>query len=365
MEVVDILTELLKFKSITPDDDGAMNYIDMFMDGFDAEFLEINGVKNLILTKKFGDGAHLCFAGHIDVVPAGVGWESDPFEPIQKDGYIYARGSQDMKSGVAAFLCACKDASDFKGTLSIILTSDEEGDGIYGTLEALKFLEQKGSLPDFAVVAEPTCTAKFGDAIKVGRRGSINGVINIKGTQGHAAYPEKCVNPAHQLASVFSDFAGYNLDSGSKYFKESKIVITDIRGGMEVTNVTPANVKIMFNVRNSDLSDYEDVKRYTEYVFHGFDYELSLKQGSKPFLTDENSKIVSLMRQSIEKISGVSPELSTSGGTSDARYFAQFGVPVVEFGVINDRIHAINERVCIKEVEDLYLVFKELIENFY
>ncbi|MFW5619355.1 MAG: M20/M25/M40 family metallo-hydrolase, partial [Campylobacter hyointestinalis] len=155
MEIIKIFKKNLKLKNITPDDDGAMNYIDMFMDDFSAEFVEVSGVKNLILTKKFGSGAHLCFAGHIDVVPAGEGWDSDPFEPELKDGFIYARGAQDMKSGVAAFLCACKDATKFDGTLSVILTSDEEGDGVFGTFEALKYLKEKDRLPDFAIVAEP------------------------------------------------------------------------------------------------------------------------------------------------------------------------------------------------------------------
>lgn len=364
MEVIEVLQELLRFKSITPDDDGAMNYIDMFMDDFSAEFVEASGVKNLILTKKFGSGAHLCFAGHIDVVPAGEGWDSDPFEPELKDGFIYARGAQDMKSGVAAFLCACKDTTKFDGTLSVILTSDEEGDAIFGTLEALKYLKQKDRLPDFAIVAEPTCEKIMGDSLKVGRRGSINGVVVVKGVQGHVAYPQKCINPAHQVASVLADFAGFNLDSGSKYFEESKIVITDIRGGMEVTNVTPGSIKIMFNVRNSDQTSYEDVKKYTEHIFHGFDFALNLKQSSKPFLTDENSKIVTSLSDSIYKICGIKPALSTAGGTSDARYFAAFGIPVVEFGVINDRIHAANERVSVDEVQRLYEVFSNLIQTF-
>lgn len=363
MEVTEILNELLKFKSITPNDDGALNYVDMLMDGFEAKFIEKEGVKNLLLTKRFGDGIHLCFAGHIDVVPPGDGWESDPFEPEQKGEFIYARGAQDMKSGVAAFLCACKDCSEFNGTLSMLLTSDEEGDGIYGTREVLEYMHQNAILPDFAVVAEPTCAKEFADTIKIGRRGSINGKVVIKGVQGHVAYPQKCVNPVHQLASIFSEFAGYELDSGSKYFSGSKIIITDIRGGMEVVNVTPSEVKIMFNVRNSDLTNYDDVKNYCEHIFNGLDYELNLKQNSKPFLTDVNSQIVQAMKKSVEKICSISPEFNTSGGTSDARFFAAYGVPVVEFGVLNDRIHAANERVKISEVEKLYEIFTDLILN--
>lgn len=364
MEVVKLLKELLKFRSITPDDDGAMNYITLLMSEFDAKLLDINGVKNLILSKKFGDGVNLCFAGHIDVVPPGDGWSSDPFEPEQKDGYIYARGTQDMKSGVAAILQACKDAREFDGSLTIILTSDEEGDGIYGTKEALKYLQDNNSLPDFAIVAEPTSTNKIGDMIKIGRRGSINGVIKVKGIQGHAAYPSKCINPIHQISQILPKFAGYDMDAGSRYFDPSKIVITDIRGGMEVCNVTPSELKIMFNIRNSDLTSYEDVKQYCKHIFNGLNYELTLKEGSKPFLTDANSKIVTNLIDSINRICWVRPELSTTGGTSDARYFAAFGVPVVEFGVVNDRIHAVDERVSIDEVEKLYEVFSDLIRYF-
>ncbi|WP_279062110.1 succinyl-diaminopimelate desuccinylase [Campylobacter lanienae] len=364
MEVIELLKELLKFRSITPDDDGAMNYITLLMSEFDAKLLDINGVKNLILSKKFGDGLNLCFAGHIDVVPPGDGWSSDPFEPEQRDGYIYARGAQDMKSGVAAILQACKDAREFDGSLTIILTSDEEGDGIYGTKEALKYLQDNNSLPDFAIVAEPTSTNKIGDMIKIGRRGSINGVIKVNGIQGHAAYPSKCINPIHQASAVLVNFAGYDMDAGSRYFDPSKIVITDIRGGMEVCNVTPSELKIMFNIRNSDLTSYEDVKQYCEHIFNGLDYELTLKESSKPFLTDANSKIITNLIDSINRICGVAPELSTTGGTSDARYFAAFGVPVVEFGVVNDRIHAVDERVSIDEVAKLYEVFSDLIRYF-
>ena len=364
MEVIEVLKELLKFESITPNDDGALNYIDILMDGFEAKFIEKEGVRNLLLSKRFGEGAHLCFAGHIDVVKPGLGWDSDPFEPLDLGEFIQARGAQDMKSGVSAFLCACKDCGEFKGRLSIILTSDEEGDGIYGTKEVLKYMSEKGILPEFVVVAEPTCVGEFGDCIKIGRRGSINGKIKIKGVQGHVAYPQKCVNPVHLISNVLPRFAGYDLDGGSEHFSASKIVITDIRGGIEASNVTPADVSIMFNVRNSDLTTYEDVKSYCESVFSGLDYELELKQSSKPFLTDQSSKIATSLRDSVQKISGVLAEFSTSGGTSDARFFAEYKIPVVEFGVRNDTIHAANEKVSVRDVRALYEVFCDLIANF-
>ena len=361
--VVGFLKELLSFRSITPDDAGSLEFIAKFLPDFEAKFIEKNGTKNLILSKIYGDGEHLAFAGHVDVVPPGDGWDSEPFTPLEKDGYIYARGAQDMKSGVAAFVCAAKEAK-FEGKLSLILTSDEEGDGTFGTPLALEYLREIRDLPKFCVVAEPTCDKKFGDSIKVGRRGSINGKIVIKGVQGHVAYPEKCVNPVNLIAPLLSKIADHDMDGGSEFFSPSKIVVTDIRGGMQVCNVTPSELSIMFNIRNSNLTDANDVESYLRSVLDGLSYELSVKQSSKRFLTNKDSKIVRNLMASVTKITGVTPLLNTKGGTSDARHFAEFGVDAIEFGVINDRIHAKNERVSISEVNKLYEVFKDLIENF-
>ncbi|ENE8347586.1 succinyl-diaminopimelate desuccinylase [Campylobacter upsaliensis] len=365
MNAKELLIELLKFKSITPNDDGALNFIALELEDFEAFFIEKEGVKNLLLTKKFNDeGEHLAFGGHIDVVPAGEGWENEPFNPVEKDGFIYARGSQDMKSGIAAFVSAVKNAN-FKGSrLSLLLTSDEEGEAKYGTLELLKFMEEKNMLPGYAIVAEPTCVKSFGDSIKIGRRGSINGKLLIRGKQGHAAYPEKAINPIHEFAPVLKFLAGFDLDPGSAEFAPSKIVLTDIRAGLGVSNVTPNDLRLMLNVRNSNDTSVEDVRNYIEKLCHGLNYELVLTQSSKPFLTDSNSKIVQKLNQSVQKISKVVPELNTKGGTSDARFFAEFGVSVAEFGVRNDTIHAVNERVSVEDFEKLCLVFKDLVENF-
>ncbi|HEC1538722.1 TPA: succinyl-diaminopimelate desuccinylase [Campylobacter upsaliensis] len=365
MNAKELLIELLKFKSITPNDDGSLNFIALELEDFEAFFIEKEGVKNLLLTKKFNDeGEHLAFGGHIDVVPAGEGWENEPFNPVEKDGFIYARGSQDMKSGVAAFVSAVKNAN-FKGSrLSLLLTSDEEGEAKYGTLELLKFMEEKNMLPSYAIVAEPTCVKSFGDSIKIGRRGSINGKLLIRGKQGHAAYPEKAINPIHEFAPVLKFLAGFDLDPGSAEFAPSKIVLTDIRAGLGVSNVTPNDLRLMLNVRNSNDTSVEDVRNYIEKLCHGLNYELVLTQSSKPFLTDSNSKIVQKLNQSVQKISKVVPELNTKGGTSDARFFAEFGVSVAEFGVRNDTIHAVNERVSVEDFEKLCLVFKDLVENF-
>ena len=364
MNVVDLLLKLLSFESLTPDDAGSLAYIEEYLEGYEAIYYNKEGVKNLFLTKKFSEGEHLCFAGHVDVVPAGSSWETNPFVPVIKEGRIYARGTQDMKSGVAAFVQVLRDTETFEGRLSVLLTSDEEGDAEFGTVIMLEHLKEIGLLPDYCIVAEPTCETTFGDAIKIGRRGSINGYLTIQGRQGHAAYPEKAINPVHQLAPLLEKIAGVNLDEGDDDFAPSQMVITDIRGGMEVTNVTPDSLKIMFNVRNSTKTTQEEIKMHIAKLFDGLDYTLELTQGSYPFVTQRDSKIVKKLTRSIEDITGIRTKLSTAGGTSDARFMGAFGIDVVEFGVINDTIHAPNESTTIEEVESLYAVFKETVAKF-
>jgi succinyl-diaminopimelate desuccinylase len=355
---------LLSFESLTPDDAGSLKFIETYLEGYEASYVNKEGVKNLFLTKKFSEGPHLCFAGHVDVVPAGDGWETNPFVPVIKEGSIYARGTQDMKSGVAAFVQTCKETEHFEGRLSILLTSDEEGDAKYGTVIMLEHLREIELLPDYCIVAEPTCETVFGDAIKIGRRGSINGYLTLKGKQGHAAYPEKAINPVHQIASVLEKIAGTHLDNGDDDFAPSQMVITDIRGGMEVTNVTPGSLKLMFNVRNSTKTTQEEVRLHIDKCFKGLDYSLELTQGSYPFVTTRDSKIVEKLSSSIKNITGLETKLSTAVGTSDARFMGAFDIDVVEFGVINDTIHAPNERTSIKEVEALYAVFKDTVKHF-
>ncbi len=364
MNVVDLLIRLLSAPSVTPEDAGLMEYVRESLPGFEVLRVDEGGVKNLFMSRKFGEGEHLCFAGHIDVVPPGEGWHSDPFVPRIEGGMLYGRGAQDMKSGVAAFLQAMKEAETFDGTLSLLLTSDEEGEAKYGTRIVLEHLKEIGRLPDYAIVAEPTCEERFGDAVKIGRRGSINGVIEVFGRQGHAAYPEKSDNPIHRIAPILLQIAGVDLDSGDEHFAPSKLVITDIRAGMEVTNVTPGTLKMMFNVRNSTATSLEDVERFIRERLEGLAYELKLSQSAKPFVTDPDTRIVRLLDRSIQAVTGLTPKHSTAGGTSDARFFGEYGVKVVEFGVRNDTIHAPNERVAVEEVEGLYRVFRDLIERF-
>jgi len=362
VEIIELFKKLVSTKSETPDDGGLLDFIAEYLSDFEAVRIDIEDVKNLFIYKKFGEGEHLCFAGHVDVVPAGEGWDSDPYEATQRDGYIYGRGTQDMKSGVAAFLQAVKEAKEFNGTLSLLLTSDEEGEAVNGTVKVLEYLKANDMLPDVCVVAEPTCEERFGDAIKVGRRGSINGYLKVKGKQGHAAYPEKAINPIHLLSQPLSKMAGVDLDDGDEFFAPSKFVVTDIRSGMQVTNVTPNELNMMFNVRNNTKTDQESIKAFVAKNLEGIDYELRLTQGSYPFKTDTDTKLVRKIDEAIESVTGIKPKHSTAGGTSDARFIAPMGVDVIEFGVKNDTIHSVNERTTKEEVEDLYRVFKTLID---
>lgn len=364
MNVIELFKQFIESKSQTPDDGGMLEFIEHYLVGFTPIRVDREGVKNLFAYRRFGEGPHLCFAGHVDVVPAGEGWITDPYTATEIEGYIYGRGAQDMKSGVSAFTQALKDVHHFNGTLSILLTSDEEGPAKFGTVEVLAYLKEHGLLPDAVVVAEPTCEAIFGDAIKVGRRGSINGVLELHGKQGHAAYPEKAINPIHQIAQVLSSVAGAFLDQGDEYFAPSQLVVTDIRSGIETTNVSPGKLKMMFNVRNSTKTDKAAIEAFIAQHFEGLDYTLSLDQSAHPFVTEANTRIVQILSDSIRDVCDITPKHSTAGGTSDARFVATYGIDVIEFGVINDTIHAPNERTSIHEVEQLHRVFSRLIEQF-
>ena len=364
MDVIGLFKYLINAKSETPDDGGLLNFIEEYLPDFEALRIDVEDVKNLFIYKKFGDGEHVCFAGHVDVVPAGEGWDTNPYEAVEKDGYIYGRGAQDMKSGLAAFIQAVKETQNFQGTLSLLITSDEEGEATNGTVKVLEYLQKNNMLPDACVFAEPTCEEEFGDAIKVGRRGSINGYLTLRGKQGHAAYPEKAVNPIHQIANVLGDMAGVDLDAGDEFFAPSKFVITDIRSGMQVTNVTPNELHMMFNVRNNTKTTQKEVREFVAQHLSGLDYELRLTQGSYPFKTDTDTKLVQKIDAAIKQVTCKEPKHSTAGGTSDARFIAPLGIDVIEFGVRNDTIHSTNERTTKKEVEDLYRVFSTLIENW-
>lgn len=371
MDSVELLKKLISFNSVTPNDDGAFEFIKSYLPDFETIETEKEGIKNLFLYKKFGQGKHICFAGHIDVVPAGGEWNSDPFCATEKDGVIYGRGAADMKGGVAAFLYALKHTTEFEGTLSALLTSDEEGDAVYGTVLMLERLKEIGFLPDFCLVAEPTCEAIFGDTIKVGRRGSINGKLKIIGRGGHAAYPEKAISPIVLVSKILPKLADISLDDGDEYFAPSKLVVTDIKGGYGKHNVIPSEVEILFNIRNSTATDTRKVEKYIKDICETqgiIGIELLVSQSSNSFVIDKTEKAMKyfeLLLKCVESTTNITPKASTAGGTSDARFIAKYGIDVLEFGVRNESIHAPNENVKVKEILDLTDIFSDFIKRLH
>ncbi len=369
MTPVELLKKLLSFPSLTPDEAGSFEFIKSYLGDFEKIENEKEGVKNLFLYKRFGDGPHICFAGHIDVVPPGGGWDSDPFIPTEKDGIIYGRGAADMKGGVAAFLYALKNIGSFNGTLSTLITSDEEGDAIYGTVMMLEELKGRSMLPDFCLVAEPTCEKEFGDTIKVGRRGSINGKIKIIGRGGHAAYPEKADSPILHISRLLPLIANVMLDNGDEYFAPSRLVITDVKGGYGKHNVIPSEVEILFNIRNGVSTDVQKVRDFIAAAMQKAEiatYELDIAQSSNSFViskNEESQKYFDILKECAKDATGVAPTASTAGGTSDARFISAYGIKVLEFGVRNETIHAPNECVKIEEIEKLTTTFESFVKK--
>ncbi len=360
-----LLRRLIGFKSITPCDDGALDFIAEFMGaaGWSAEWF--NGgagaaaTKNLLLRRDFLAGTNsnlagaggansnltakprvkLCFAGHIDVVPTDEFWTREPFLPSieprensaengansnltgadgaddvsgangTKDAWLYGRGAQDMKGGVAAILTACRRLRHFNGEVMILLTSDEEGDGVFGTRFALAQLARRGDLPHFALVAEPTCAARFGDIVKVGRRGSINGVLRVRGRSGHAAYPAKCANPAHFAAPALARLAGAQLAAGDEFFEPTMLVLTDVRAGVEVCNVTPSELRAMFNVRNAPGVSLADVERAVLAAFEG-DLNSNLNNGKADGENLSNSNLAQNLAQNCQNAINLAQNLA-------------------------------------------------------
>jgi succinyl-diaminopimelate desuccinylase len=365
----ELLKKLISFPSLTPEEAGSFAFIKSYLNDFEIIETQKEGVKNIFLYKKFSDGPHVCFAGHIDVVPAGGEWLTNPFEAIEENGIIYGRGAADMKGGVAAFLHTLKHTENFKGTLSTLITSDEEGDALYGTVLMLEKLKTMGMLPNFCLVAEPTCEQTFGDTIKVGRRGSINGKLKIIGRGGHAAYPDKAVNPILLASKILPRIADANLDEGDEYFDPSKLVITDIKSGYGKHNVIPSELEILFNIRNSTATDTQKVKSFIERILEETkidNFELQMSQSSNSFVINNNETTnlyFKTLKSSIHDILNILPNSSTAGGTSDARFMAAYNIDVLEFGPRNETIHAPNECVGVSEIENLSKIFKLFVQK--
>lgn len=369
--VIDYASELIQRRSVTPEDAGCQDWLAGRLGalGFRIEKIAIGGVTNLWARR--GTAAPLvCFAGHTDVVPTGPveRWTDDPFRPTLRDGCLYGRGAADMKGSVAAFLAAVEDFlaahPDHPGSIAWLITSDEEGPAVDGTVRVVERLAERGERLDYCIVGEPTCATVFGDTIKNGRRGSLHGRLTVNGQQGHIAYPHLCRNPIHLAAPAIAEMAATVWDQGNEYFPATTWQVSNIRGGTGATNVVPGTVDIVFNFRFSTASTVEDLQDRVQAILdrHGLDYALEWEVGAQPFLTPRG-RLVDALVAAILDTTGVATELSTTGGTSDGRFIADICDEVVEFGPINKTIHRIDECVGIDELEQLATIYRRTLEK--
>lgn len=362
---------LIARRSLTPDDDGCQNILAnrLANAGFHNEHLSFGNVHNLWARR--GKTAPLvCFAGHTDVVPTGplAQWESDPFTPVIRDGKLYGRGAADMKTSLAAFITAIEafitDHPDHKGSIALLLTSDEEGPAIEGTVKVVEMLQARGESIDYCIVGEPTCMNVLGDTIKNGRRGSLSGNLTVKGIQGHIAYPHLASNPIHLMAPAIAELAQVTWDAGNEYFPPTTWHISNINGGTGATNIIPGEVNLLFNFRFSTASTVESLKERVHTILdrHQLNYTLSWELSGKPYLTPKGG-LADALGSAIREVTHVEAALSTSGGTSDGRFIADICPQVVEFGPCNATIHKLNEHVDVADIERLSSIYRLTLEK--
>jgi succinyl-diaminopimelate desuccinylase len=347
--------------------------------GFRCEQLDFGAVKNLWATHRHGPSGQpspmLCFLGHTDVVPPGprAAWGSDPFVPEIRDGFLYGRGAADMKSGVAAMVCALEAFvaanPDHPGTAALLLTSDEEGDAIDGVRRVCEHFRSIGQRIDYCVTGEPSSIKQLGDLIRVGRRGTLTGTLTVRGIQGHVAYPKRARNPIHQAMPALAELSarrwddGYALDTAHP-FPPSSLQISNIHSGTGANNVIPGTCEVVFNFRYNPGWGAEELEREVHSLLdrHGLDHELRWQRGGEPFLTHEG-RLRSVVREVLREHCGTIPEESTGGGTSDARFIAPLGAEVIEFGPNNASIHKVDECIALDELERLPAIFAAIAER--
>lgn len=365
--IIELLKQLISFKSVTPNDNGAIDFITNLLvkQGFKVyvkEFGQEYKVKNLY--GYFGNGQpNICFAGHIDVVPAGFieQWKYPPFCATQYKDKIYGRGVVDMKGAISAMLsavfCFIDNNNDFNGTISFLITADEEGEALFGTKKMLEWIYKQGHKIDFTILGEPTCTDKIGDTIKIGRRGSINFDLKVFGKQGHVAYPHLAINPNHLIVKILNSFIGSKIDEGNEFFAPSNLEVVSIDTNNNITNVIPEIAQSKFNIRFNDIHTNEQlleiVKKNIEQFTTNYDLQSSCR--SRPFLAKMSPYIFSF-KELVHKVTKIKPEFSTSGGTSDAYFFKDYS-PIVEFGLLNTMAHKINEYCLINDLQTLCRVY--------
>ena len=359
--------ELLRRRSVTPDDDGlqAMLAERLQQLGFTVTHLRFGRTPNLFA--RIGTGAsHLCFAGHTDVVPAGdTGWTTDPFGGEVRDGVLFGRGACDMKGAVAAFVAAAEaHLPVLKGSISLLITGDEEGPATDGTVRVLEWMQAEGHLPDLCLVGEPTNQAVLGDVVKIGRRGSMSAQIRVLGVQGHSAYPQKADNPIHRLVPALAALTAAPLDAGTERFEPSTLQLTSVDVGNPASNVIPPMVTARLNIRFNDLHTGAALHAWLRATFDRYcpRYELDVSISGEAFLT-QPGPLVGRLQSAIARAAGVTPRLDTGGGTSDARFIAKY-CPVAEFGLVGLTMHKVDECVPIEELRRLTSIYGAILAEF-
>lgn len=312
----------------------------------------------------------MCFAGHTDVVPTGPldVWHSDPFMPVERDGKLYGRGAADMKTGVAAMVTAAEafvtQYPEHPGSIALLMTSDEEGPSVDGTVRVVEWLKAENERIDFAIVGEPSCDKQFGDTIRPGRRGLLSARLIVKGIQGHVAYPQLALNPIHLAAPAIAQLTATQWDNGDEFFPPTTFQISNIHGGTGAFNIIPGTVEIYFNFRFAPASTDASLRTRTHAILDqfGFEYTLDWTLGGKPFLT-KPGPLVDALTAAVQDTTGVTPTLSTAGGTSDGRFLAEICDQVAEFGPINATIHKIDEHVNIADIDKLHRIYFSTLEK--
>jgi succinyl-diaminopimelate desuccinylase len=370
-ETLELAKALIRRKSITPEDAGCQQLIiDRLVPlGFKFEVFRCGEVVNLWI--RHGDARPVVvLAGHTDVVPPGPldKWHSDPFEPTIREGNLYGRGAADMKTSIAAFVTAAERFvaahPGHAGSVALLITSDEEGPSVDGTVRVVEEFKRRGERIDYCIVGEPSSVQVFGDTIKNGRRGSLTGRLVVQGVQGHVAYPQRAKNPVHLVAPALAELAAAEWDRGSEFFPPTTWQISNIHAGTGAQNIIPGSVQVDFNFRFSTASTPEGLKARVNAILdrHGLDYAVAWVLGGKPFLT-ERGRLVATLSDAIRRVAGVTPEINCTGGTSDGRFIIDICSEVAEFGPVNRSIHKVNEAVALEEIEPLAEVYRIAIED--
>jgi succinyl-diaminopimelate desuccinylase len=372
-DVLELACELIRRRSVTPEDAGCLRLIGARLEraGFRVEHLRYGAVDNLWATHGTG-GPTLAFLGHTDVVPSGpeAAWQSPPFEPTIRDGRLYGRGAADMKGSVAAMVVALEQFvaahAEHRGRVGLLLTSDEEGPtNLDGVRRVVEHFRERGERIDWCVVGEPSSKERLGDLIRVGRRGSLSGTLQVRGVQGHVAYPEKALNPIHAFAPALAELAAERWDDGNADFPPTSFQVSNLNAGTGANNVIPGDLVALINFRYCTASRADDLRARTEAILHrhGLDFTLGWNLSGEPFLTPPGGVLRETVVAACRELCGIDPEQSTGGGTSDGRFIAPMGAEVVELGPVNATIHKVDECVEVTDLENLPLLYRSVAER--